>query len=80
MIKYNERFYKCKQHNKLFLSYCKTCNINWCEKCEINHTNNEHSKISYKKIMPNINKIIEISNENLEMEEKLKRYKFEINK
>ena len=30
--------------------------------------------------MPNINKIIEISNENLEMEEKLKRYKFEINK
>ena len=80
MIKYNERFYKCSKHNKKFISYCKTCNMNLCEKCEVNHKNKEHNKVLYKEIIPNPNKLIEINNEILEMEEKLKRYKFEINK
>ena len=63
MIKYNERFYKCSKHNNKFISYCKTCNMNLCEKCEVNHKNKEHNKVLYKEIIPNTNKLIEISNE-----------------
>ena len=54
--------------------------MNLCEKCEVNHKNKEHNKVLYKEIIPNPNKLIEINNEILEMEEKLKRYKFEINR
>ena len=54
--------------------------MNLCGKCELNHKDKEHNKVLYKEIIPNPNKLIEISNEILEMEEKLKRYKFEINR
>ena len=80
MIKYNERFYKCFPHGLKFVSYCKSCNINLCEKCEEKHTGKEHTRISYKAIMPNPKKLIEINDEIKEVKEKLKRYKFEINR
>ena len=54
--------------------------MNLCERCEVKHKDKEHNKVLYKEIIPNPNKLIEINNEILEMEEKLKRYKFEINK
>jgi NMD protein affecting ribosome stability and mRNA decay len=80
MIKYNERFYKCFPHDLKFVSYCKSCNINLCQKCEEKHTGKEHTRISYKAIMPNPKKLIEINDEIKEVKEKLNRYKFEINR
>ena len=51
LLKYNYRYYKCFNHNVEFISYCKKCNINLCEKCEEKHSN--HEIILYKKIMSN---------------------------
>ena len=79
MIKYNERLHKCK-HNNIFTSYCKTCNINLCEKCEEEHIVNKHNLVSYKEIIPNKKKLIEIKNQIIEIYDKLNRYKFEIGK
>ena len=52
MIEYKDRFYKCVEHNKYFISYCNNYNINLCEKCEKNH-NNMHKRISYNERKPN---------------------------
>ena len=49
MIEYNNRFYKCIQHNKNFLSYCQNCNMNLCETCEKNH-NKKHKIIEIKNV------------------------------
>ena len=58
IINYNERFYKCKFHNKEYILYCKTCKINLCEICEEKHSN--HNIFFYKKLKSDENRIKEI--------------------
>jgi len=68
LIKVNEKYYKCNKHNIEFISYCKDCNINMCNICEINHL--KHKIINLKEIKINENKIEEIKN-NIEIFKRL---------
>ena len=67
-----EIYYKCALHSKEYISYCKTCNINLCEKCENNHL--DHNILLYKKIMPNEIKKNEIKNYIKNTSDKIKDY------
>jgi len=57
LIDYDKKNYICDEHDEIFKSYCKECNINLCSKCEIGHNN--HEIINYKNILPDENKIKE---------------------
>ena len=70
IINYNDRFYKCKIHNKKFILYCKTCKINICEICEENHFN--HKILFYKQLISDENKINEIRNDIKDFSVKIK--------
>ena len=77
IIKYNKRFDICNIHEKEYISYCKECKLNLCEKCEVEHYN--HKIILYKIIISNKIKIEEMKkdlNENIKI---IKEYKGEIN-
>ena len=41
IIDYDYRFYICIKHTNKYISYCKTCNINSCNKCENEHKNHK---------------------------------------
>jgi len=70
LINYNERFYTCNYHNKNYILYCKTCQINLCEICEKNHFN--HNILFYKQLISDENKINEIKNDIKNLNDKVK--------
>ena len=41
VIKYNDRNFICKSHNKKFKKYCKSCNEDLCVECENKHINHK---------------------------------------
>ena len=57
MIKYDEKYYYCKDHFKLYQSFCSTCNTNLCDSCEMNHKNNNHKVLKFEKMAPSLNPI-----------------------
>ena len=57
MIKYDEKYYYCKDHFKLYQSYCSTCNTNLCESCLVNHINYSHKVLKFEEIVPDLNLI-----------------------
>ena len=67
IINFDEKNYKCHQHNELYSSYCKECYKNLCIICENEHE--EHEIIYFKKLM-NID----------EIKENLKKYKSKVEK
>ena len=71
IIEYNNRFYKCFNHNNNFIPYCDFCNINLCEKCEEIH-NKKHKIVLFKEKIPNEKRINEIKSEIKEIEGKIR--------
>ena len=57
LIKYDEKYYYCQDHFKLYKSYCATCNTNLCELCEKNHRNQNHRVLKFDQMVPDINPI-----------------------
>ena len=57
LIKYDEKYYYCQDHFKLYKSYCATCNTNLCELCEKTHINQNHRVLKYDQMVPDINPI-----------------------
>ena len=45
IINYNDKNYKCKEHNKNFIKYCKECEENICKLCEDKHKNHNYIKL-----------------------------------
>ena len=52
---------KCGIHDKEFDSYCLTCNINLCEKCNIKHSNHLIKSLIIEKIPDNIYTLVSSS-------------------
>ena len=52
-IDYEKKYYYCKFHNELYISYCENCNSNLCMQCEIEH--NGHGIIKFTDIASNKN-------------------------
>ena len=50
IINYDERNYKCEEHNKSYKSYCKDCKKNLCVVCE-EKNHEKHSILDYKKLI-----------------------------
>jgi hypothetical protein len=71
-IDLEERYMKCINHNINFISYCYSCKINLCEKCEEDHR--MHEIRYYKQIKPNEKRIRELKDEEI----KINKYKEEI--
>jgi hypothetical protein len=59
LIKYDEKYYYCEDHFKLFQSYCSTCNTNLCDTCEKNHRTQNHRVLKYEQMAPNLKPIKE---------------------
>ena len=57
MIKYDEKYYYCEEHFKLYQSYCSTCNMNLCDSCELKHRNKNHRVLKFEQMVPDINPI-----------------------
>ena len=53
IIKYDQKYYICKNHNEPYIKYCKDCNKNICYSCDDDHM--EHHTIYLGDIKPNIN-------------------------
>ena len=77
IIEYSKRYNICNNHEKEFISYCKDCKMNLCEKCEKIH--NKHKIIMFK-MMVNKIKIKEVKNKLYNNIEKINEYKDQINK
>ena len=88
IINYDKKNSVCEIHFESYNSYCKTCKINLCMKCEKEHFN--HEKKNYGRILPDIDKnkkrikeleeSIKHLNANIdEIIERLKSYKENIN-
>jgi len=76
IIEYNRRYDTCKKHGKEYISYCKDCKLNLCEKCEGEH--NKHKIIIYKMIINKI-RIEEMKKDLNKNIDRIKEYKEEIN-
>jgi len=76
IIEYNRRYDTCNKHGKVYISYCKDCKLNLCEKCEGEHNN--HKIIIYKMIINKI-RIEEIKKDLNKNIDRIKEFKEEIN-
>ena len=72
ILDYEYRFNYCINHSLNYKSFCHTCNINLCEKCEEEHM--VHKIKNYKEIKPNNKKINDIKKD----EENIYKYKEEL--
>ena len=75
MIDYDEKYFKCNEHNESYTLYCEQCKKNICILCEKAHIN--HKKISHGEIMPDKNKL---ENEKNELRKKLDEFENEAQK
>ena len=77
IIEYEKRNDICINHGKEFISYCKDCKMNLCEKCEKEHY--KHKIIMYKVIINKI-KIGEMRNKLNNDKERINEFKEQIEK
>ena len=75
VIKYNDRNFICKSHNKKFKKYCKSCNEDLCVECENKHIN--HKIFDLGTILLNKNELL-YSMKNLK--KLLKKFRFKVDK
>ena len=61
IINYNDKNYICNIHNEIFSSYCNMYMKNTCMLCENDYEN--LNIIYYRKILPNINNLINMMKE-----------------
>jgi len=74
IIKYEEKYYICDKHNKLYNSYCMKCKKDICILCEKEHNN--HDIINDGKLIPNID---EYKNKIKELRKSIDKLKENIN-
>ena len=77
IIEFNKRYKICINHEKEFISYCKDCKMNLCEKCENNQY--KHKIILYKMMINKID-IKEMKNKLNNNIERINEYKEQIDK
>ena len=51
IIKYDHKNYICQLHNEKLIKYCKDCNTNICSVCD---GHDEHKKVDFEDLIPNI--------------------------
>ena len=51
IIKYDQKNYICQLHNEKLIKYCKDCNTNICSVCD---GHDEHKKVDFEDLIPNI--------------------------
>ena len=66
----SENLYQCKLHNKKFVGYCESCNIDICLLCTAKHE--KHELLQYNEIQPSTKKIEELKNNFIEYKKKNK--------
>lgn len=49
IIDYDQKYFYCEEHAEKYSSYCETCKMNICLRCENSHNN--HQIISYGKLL-----------------------------
>ena len=49
IIDYDQKYFYCEEHAEKYSSYCETCKMNICLRCENSH--NDHQIISYGKML-----------------------------
>ena len=59
MIDYDEKYYYCEHHFKLYNSYCSICKLNLCPDCKADtcKKGNNHNIIKYEEKIPDIKNI-----------------------
>ena len=77
-IDYDKKNYICKIHNLPYSLYCKDCITNLCLFCYPDHEKT-HTKIDYKDILPNKDKINEIHEKINELRTKIDKFNQIIN-
>ena len=77
LIIFNERFSICQIHNSNYISFCNSCKVNLCNKCEFDHS--QHKIMEYKEII-NENKIKEFISDIDTGNALLKQYNSQIQK
>lgn len=77
-IEDKNKFTRCLEHGKIFLTYCLQCNMNLCPSCEEKHIKH---KITYKKSIPiNDNELHKMKNLYEEIKEIAKEYRIELHR
>ena len=66
----SENLYQCKIHNKKYVGYCQSCNIDICLLCTSKHE--KHDLLQYNEIQPSTKKVEELKKDFLEYKEKNK--------
>ena len=69
LIKYDEKYYYCQDHFKLFKTFCVSCNQNLCEICEKSHLLQACKLKKFEQMIPDVNQIkikLEEIKENIE--------------
>ena len=57
LIKYDEKYFYCQEHFRLYISYCYLCKKNLCDICEKNERNKNHEVKKYEQMIPDVNPI-----------------------
>ena len=60
----SENIYECKTHNKKYVGYCQSCNIDICLLCSSIHE--KHDLLQYNEIQPSAKKVEELKKDFLE--------------
>ena len=66
----SEKIYECKTHNKKYVGYCQSCNIDICLLCSSIHE--KHDLLQYNEIQPSAKKVEELKKNFLEYKQKNK--------
>ena len=75
IIKYEQKFYVCLEHEENYSSFCRQCNKNLCVGCENVHS--QHDIISLGKLFPNKN---ELDKRMIDLKENINKIRKEIKK
>lgn len=70
ITEYENKYFFCKNHYEMYISYCDNCKKDICTLCEKMHAN--HKLIAYGSIIPDLSKFEE---KNKEFKEKVSNYK-----
>ena len=77
IIKYEQKYYLCDKHNKIYNSYCMKCKKNICISCEQEHNN--HKLIADGNLIPNSDEYKEYKNKLNELRKSINKLKENIN-
>ena len=73
IIKYEDKNYICRKHNKVYIKYCKNCKEDICISCENEHNN--HKIFDLGEILLNKNELFYSANK---LEKLIKRFNFKV--